>query len=288
MLWLLLVLGSALAQAIGQIFGKKVLFKEHALGYSSARSLLIFVFSLAFVWKMNFNFPFKIYALIYFSSILGTIGVLYATKAMRHMEVSVFAPLHNLSPIFLIIIAYFVLGETLTSINGAGIFLILFGSYFLELNSRGNDFVYPIKQFFKSKYIHFLIIALILFSFTATIEKYVINKNVLPFTLLLLIWGFIALNFFLYDVFKFGLKEFKENFLKDKIDLVFSAFFGFLTTLLYVLALPLQNISLIIPVKRLSSLFATIIGGNFFHEKHLKFKIIACVIMIIGAVLVIL
>ena len=100
MLWLFLVLASALAKAIGEVFGKKALFKEHSLGFSTARSLLIFFFSLFLIWKADFYLPFKAYALLYVSSLFGTFGVLYTTKAMRHMKLSVFAPLRNISPLF--------------------------------------------------------------------------------------------------------------------------------------------------------------------------------------------
>jgi len=56
----------------------------------------------------------------------------------------------------------------------------------------------------------------------------------------------------------------------------------------YAVSLPGVLISLVVPIKRLSALFATIIGGELFHEKHILRKSIACVIMIIGAVLIIL
>jgi uncharacterized membrane protein len=56
---------------------------------------------------------------------------------------------------------------------------------------------------------------------------------------------------------------------------------------MYAISLPGVMISLVIPIKRLSALFSTVIGGELFHEKYLLRKSIACVVMIIGAVLIV-
>ncbi|MFH1589978.1 MAG: hypothetical protein ABIB43_05410 [archaeon] len=64
----------------------------------------------------------------------------------------------------------------------------------------------------------------------------------------------------------------------------------FLSNMSYLLAVatPGAAISLIIPIKRTSSLFTTLIGGKLFHEKNLLIKILASIIMIWGVVFILL
>ncbi|HII71787.1 TPA: hypothetical protein HA265_03460, partial [Candidatus Woesearchaeota archaeon] len=46
-------------------------------------------------------------------------------------------------------------------------------------------------------------------------------------------------------------------------------------------------VSLIIPIKRMSVLVAVILGGKMFHDHNLRYRIMGCLIMIIGVVLVV-
>jgi len=60
-LWFIFALGSALAKTFAEITGKQVMINEHALGYSTARSMIMVVFALFFIPLMNFNIPLKAY-----------------------------------------------------------------------------------------------------------------------------------------------------------------------------------------------------------------------------------
>jgi len=55
----------------------------------------------------------------------------------------------------------------------------------------------------------------------------------------------------------------------------------------YLQAVSLYQVSLVYPIYRLSSLFATVLGGEFFHEKHILKKSIAAIIMLIGSYLIV-
>jgi drug/metabolite transporter (DMT)-like permease len=51
-------------------------------------------------------------------------------------------------------------------------------------------------------------------------------------------------------------------------------------------AVSLAAVGLVTAVKRSSSLFTTLIGGEIFHEKELIKKSVACLIMILGVFLI--
>jgi len=46
-------------------------------------------------------------------------------------------------------------------------------------------------------------------------------------------------------------------------------------------------VSLVIPIKRMSTLISTVVGGELFGEEHLLRKSVACLVMIAGAYLII-
>jgi uncharacterized membrane protein len=54
------------------------------------------------------------------------------------------------------------------------------------------------------------------------------------------------------------------------------------------MAVPGAMIALIIPIRRLSTLFSVIVGGRMFHDHYLFHKIISTFIILAGTVLVIL
>jgi uncharacterized membrane protein len=61
-----------------------------------------------------------------------------------------------------------------------------------------------------------------------------------------------------------------------------NAFFANLSNLAYFFAISMTFVSLVSPVKRLSTLFAVVLSGNFLKEKRVFHKALACCIMLAG------
>jgi uncharacterized membrane protein len=141
----------------------------------------------------------------------------------------------------------------------------------------------------KSKYFHFILFAVIFFSFSALLDRIVLLKYSTPLRFLALVWIFVAINFLIIHSIKYdGWKGVVHTFKRTRWFVVLAGVFAFLSTLFYYQAAAVAFIALVVPVKRTSTLIATIIGGELFHDKHLLHKIIACIVMVAGAVLVIL
>lgn len=58
---------------------------------------------------------------------------------------------------------------------------------------------------------------------------------------------------------------------------------------LYFTAVGLKDsyVSLIVPIRRVSSIFVILAGGEIFHEKSIIEKILSCIIMLVGAYLIV-
>lgn len=140
---------------------------------------------------------------------------------------------------------------------------------------------------YESKYIHILIMSLVFYAFSSLIGKYILNFTT-PITLVFFSQIIVGILLFLVLDIKFdGLKGIKHGFKNFGLLIVVAAVFTISYRLLQSQAMSMAFVSLVIPIKKLSSLFSTLIGGELFKENHLKERILSCVIMVIGAILIV-
>jgi len=225
-------------------------------------------------------------ALIYIASVLATIAFLFVAKAVRHMDISIISPLLAFDPAVVVILAFFILRERITYLQLFGILLLTVGSFVLEAENYNMKKIFTKK--FKSNYFYYIFLALILYGFCSILDKFILN-TVPPLTFIPIVHFFIAINFIiLICIFHNGFEGIKHG-IKSAGRWIFLV--AILVTgyrLLQAQAISMTYVSLVIPIKRMSNLFATVVGGRIFHEKNLAKRTLACIIMLAGAVLVIL
>ena len=129
---------------------------------------------------------------------------------------------------------------------------------------------------------------MILVSFCAIIDKIVLQE-VDVYTTLFLTFLFLTINYTLIEIWGYGgFKDIRHAFKVAKWPLFAVVVLHILSdvALYTAIAMPGAYVSLIIPIVRMSALFATVVGGELFHDHGLKWKIISCLIMVVGAILV--
>ncbi|MBN1644519.1 EamA family transporter [Candidatus Woesearchaeota archaeon] len=279
--WILLIIASSLLGSIAMLFKKKALIKEHSAQYLLAFKPLELGLLLFFLPFIAFKIPVTIVLFIFLVSLLSSVALLYIAKSYRHMELSTVAPLTNLMPLFVIIIAAGLLGESVTYKHFAGIGLLLAGTYYLESEHCAGHWLSPLKQL-KSKYVLFLLFGFLLSAIIAVSEKVIIS-SVSPFTLLFYNYSFQSFNFIVLSTFMYGgWRDIIHAYKTSWKPLLGNAFFANLSNLAYFFAISVTFVSLAVPVKRLSSLFAIFLGGKFLKEGRIFHKTIACLIMLAG------
>ncbi len=294
--WLIFAILAAILASASSILEKKTLFKQHALEFSATLSVYTLVLSIPFWFFADFNsLSLKATGYIYLGSLLGAIGFLLVTKALRHIEISLTSPFLVFEPALVAIFAAVLLGEKITSLQIVGIVVVIIGAYVLTSHEH-DHFLEPFKHVFKSKYIKYILLALVFYALDSILDKKIVGTpadgglGVSVWTFLALVHFFLALNYLvIMIIFSDGIQGIGKG-LKTGGWLVFTvAVFtiGYRLSQMYAISLPGVLISLVIPIKRLSALFSTIIGGELFHEKYVLRKSLACVIMIIGAVLIV-
>jgi drug/metabolite transporter (DMT)-like permease len=290
MSWIIYAFLTAIFTSIAAIIQKKTLNTEHAMEFSTILSISNLIFAIPLLFFADYNtISFKAVLLTLITSILGSIAFLLIAKSTRHLDVSIVSPFLILGPGITSIIAFLILGEKLTLMQIYGIALLIIGSYVLELKPRHN-FIEPFKEFKKSKYLHFVFLALILYGITATIDRYVLSSLKLdPNAYLGIVHIFIAINFvMMLSIFHDGIKGIKSGIKKSGKWILLVSFFVVLYRFTQMQATKLAYVGLVISIKRISSVITTIIGGKLFHEKNLIRKTIACLIMIVGAIILVL
>ena len=287
--WFLFAFACAIISSISAIVEKKTLMKEHAMEFSTVFSIFNFLFVLPLLPFVDLGILKDPYTLgfIYATSVLGGLAFFFIAKGARHMEISVVSPLLNFGPVFLIILAWFFLGETLTFQQIIGIMIIILGSYLLEISTKHPSLLGPIKKMISSKYIHYIFIALILYAFSSIGDKIILSR-ITTISYIVIIHFFIAVNFIvLIHLFHDGFTGIKNGIKNAGKWIVIVSLLTCGYRLLQAQAVSMAFVSLVIPIKRTSTIFTTIIGGGLFHEKHLLKKIICCIIMFFGAYLII-
>ena len=286
--WFVFALGCAILAAFAAVLSKEALNKENAVEFSTALAITNVVVSIPLVYWLNINIQPVVWCVIFFSASLGAGGFLLTAKALRHMEISVISPLKNFSPAFTAFLAFIFLSEQLTLMHVAGISVLILGSYILEIDFEKHDMLGPLIEIKNSKYIHVLFGSLAFYAVSAISGKYALSfAN--PITVLFLTQLFVAIVFLVYiTVFYDGKRDIIDGFENAGKIIVAIAALTVSYRVLQYQAMSMEYVSLVIPIKRMSTLFSTVIGGELFHEEGVWRKSMACVIMILGATLIVL
>lgn len=280
-----MILSSAALLGLAAIIQKNVLTKEHSLSFVVGLWGFASIILLPNFLNMNFSsFTPGLIALTILRSVFVALGHLFFTRGLRHNDISVAVPISNLSSVFVLILGILVLGEQVTLLQIFGVFLMILGTYTLELH-KDHSFFEPLRLF-KSKYIHYIMFSLICFSFSAITTKTVFTRyDVAPFDYLHV--SFMCGFIFLLIYYRFTKQSYRTILREMKhVGLLISiiALLEIASTYLYfmVVKMPAAAISLIIPLRRLGTLIDVIVGGKVFHEDNLFIKAISTIVILAG------
>lgn len=203
--------------------------------------------------------------------ILGSLGNYFIIKALSCGELSLLAPINSYKPVVALILGIFLLQEIPTSNDIIGIFLIIIGTFLLN-NSK----------FIFSKACNYRILALI-FSGTEAlfIKKVILLSNI---TSAFVYWAAAGLIFSTFAVFKYPLNLKNKNIKPQLILILMVALMQYSTNFVF----SKINVSHALALFQLSTILSVFLGINIFKEKGLTRKLIASLIMLIGAVILIL
>jgi drug/metabolite transporter (DMT)-like permease len=288
-MWFVFALSSALLSATAAVFEKKALFKLSALHFSFLLAIANALISIPFLWSSSFFVPdVKGFYVVGFKALMGSISFLLVMNGIKRLELSSALPILVITPGLVALLAWILLDDFLSGFDIIGMLLLLAGTYFLQVGKLANT-LKPFRLINQPKAYWYIFGAVLIFTATSLIDKWLLSDYKMPPTVLVPIQHFfMAIYFSLFLLVRPTEKKDLNVALKSGWKLILIV--SFLTILYrygHILAIKEGSVALAISVKRTSVFFAALIGGYLFKETNLIYKLFATLIMIAGAVLII-
>lgn len=277
--WLWLVIASGILLGFSDITKKETFKKNSVITVLALYSIFSFLFvSFEFSNAINLGSD-KILIILFKTFIVFLVWILSFT-AIKNLPISVITPFDTLNPMFSIIFGVFFLNEKLALFQFLGIFVMLLSYYFIgKVGSK------EVTRIFRNKYFYFMIISAVLNAVSATIDKIVL-KTVNPGQMQFWFSLFMAIFYIVSLIFMRCAGKDKSS-IKFDYHIPVLSMLMILSDRVYFMALniPSSEISIVMPLRKVSIFVSVIIGGLIFKEKNLKQKFWCICLLIFGILL---
>lgn len=280
----------------GLIFGFYDITKKTALGKSALLNVLFMHSFLCFV-LVSFELPhaldvsYQNMALFIFKALCIFFSWILSFIALRNMPISVFTPFATLTPVFSIILGFFILGERMGVLQWSGIIVILTAFYFIGKADRSdtdksNPVITDSEKRADIKNIIYVAVSCFLGAASAIADKIAL-KTTTPGIMQFWFYFYLTLCYLASYAYK-KLKKENTVIFRFNRDIILISVFLVASDWLYFAALKIPNgqVSIVLPLRRVSVLVSTIYGGIIFKEKNLRTKFIYLCLVIVGIVIV--
>lgn len=287
-LWVLFALAAAFSLATGDIFTKKAVsvHNEYLFAWLKLLSCLPFLFmTLLFIPVPALDRDF--YTACLAALPLEIIATILYIKALKISPLSLTVPFLSLTPLFLIIISYLLLGETVSFLGAVGVLLIAAGGYTLNLREFRKGIFEPFAAIKREKGSIYMIIVAFIYSLTSSLGKRAIEHSspiffgVSYFFALFILLTPIALykgRSELKMIFRTG--AFKSSLIPGMFEAV--------QIITNMIAMSMTKVAYMISIKRLSLLMGVFYGYLFFRETGIRERMFGTVLMLTGFILIVL
>lgn len=276
----LLVVASAVSHACWNVLAKGGTDKEAFMWWMAFTSLFTML-PLFYVLLPDWRLPLAAVPYLAVSGIVETLYFLSLGRAYELGDLSVVYPLARSSPLFLFVLAVFLLGEEVSMWGVWGILLVVLGVYMIHLRGLSlRDFAMPIASL-RGRASQFALLTALCTSVYSLVDKLGVTA-VSPLTYAF--WLDVFVVAFLTPVVlwrrRWGLAaaEWRGNNLQILVS-------GFLMRFGYVLvlvAMSLAQVSYILALRQLSVVIGVALGVGFLGEKYGRIRLFSSVVIFTG------
>jgi len=220
---------------------------------------------------------------------LVTGGTLYAftlvlyMKALKSSDLSITVPMLTFTPLFLLITSPLMVGEFPGIFGLIGIFLIVAGSYLLNINKKSQGYLAPFKALLKEKGPRLMLVVAFIWSITANIDKIGL-QNSSPLFWVIAVDIYVALLMLPLCTFRRNRKtaQIRANWRA----LLTLGLFGGLTAVCQMTAISLTLVAYVISIKRTSAIGGVLFGYLIFKEKGIRARLVGAIVMVFGVLFI--
>lgn len=210
-------------------------------------------------------------------------AVILYTKALKASPLSLTLPFLSLTPVFLIIVPYLLLGESISLPGALGVLCIAAGGYILNIDKFKEGILAPFAAIRKEKGALMMIAVAFLYSFTSALgKKGIEHSSAVFFGIVYYICLFVL--FTPIAIFK-SRGKYKKGAIRSAI---LPGMLDSFMNVSHMMAMGLTKVAYMISVKRLSLLIGVFYGYLFFKEHGIKERMLGAGLMLAGFVLIVL
>lgn len=273
-----------LSNPIANVLQKQLTQKgKSPLSVNFVTYFLLSIFCLMFASKVNWlnlSSTFWLYSVS--GGLFGALGNAFLIKALQNGELSVLGPINSYKSVVGMIVGVLVLHEMPTLWGIFGVFLIIYGSYFI-FDTLEERFSF---QLLERKDIQYRLLALVLTAIEAVfIKKIILESSVL---IAFIVWCFFGAAFSFLLLLASGQDKLSSIKLKDigKFFMLIFCIGAMQLSTNYVFNH--MNVGYALALFQLSTLFSVGFGHKFFKEKNIRKKFLGAAIMMLGSIIIIL
>lgn len=207
-------------------------------------------------------------------------------KAIRIAPLSMSVPYLSFTPVFTILTAGIVLGESVSLEGVLGIFMVTVGAYVLNLDRLASHPLAPFKAIVTSPGSRHMLLVALIWSLTSALGK----KGVqLSDPLFFGVFYMMALSVPLTVIAGWRVKRNLARVNLKGRNALWLALAGLATALAMLAhfhAIQLVPVAYMISVKRTSLLFSVLYGGVVFRERHIRLRLLGTSVMLSGVAVI--
>lgn len=223
--------------------------------------------------------------LILVASVITFFNYFFLSSAYKYGDLSLVYPVSRSSIIFLPVLAYFFIGETVDTVGSIAIVLIILGTFVMHLDSFDKKGVRSILSNIGNKgSVYALLAALAVAGYTLW-DKVSVTKME-PFLYFYLYTLVIAVFYNSFTYFKFSKSEINNEWRKNRSKIIQVGFFNSFTYILVLTALTMSKATYVGGLRQLSIVIGAFLGYKLLNENLSKPKIAGILISIIGGSLI--
>lgn len=281
-LWLPLALVSAVTLAASDALVKRAMISHNEYLVMWLRVVITLPFLLAILPLISIPTPAPgFYRAFFISLFLEVAATILYMKALKISPLSVTLPFLSLTPVFLLVIPFLLLGERISPAGCAGILLIAAGSYTLNLEDLKSGLLGPLRAIRKEPGAVCMIVVAFIYSFTSTLGKQAITASS---PLFFAVTYYAAFALVLTPVALAGGKRDIRTIMGSGIlrSVLEAGILNAVMIVTHMLAINLATVAYMIAVKRTSLLFGVIFGRILFQEGRFRERIVGAALMLAG------
>jgi len=308
MLWALLSIVGAAANAAYYIIIKRTIGALDPKFLSGAGFITggILLFSLSAVLGFPRIGP-DYYPAVIVSAFLNIVGLHLIFAALSESDLSLSMPMLSFTPAFLVGTSYLLLGETPSLFGIIGIFVIVGGSYVLNISAAHEHFLDPVRSMLRNRGSWYMLVVAFLFAVSINFDKIALLNSDPVFGMACTL-GLIGLALLILPAIPSFVRRirplspeitFPRTSLPDAgvqavrfrsylLPALLIAIFAAAESVSINVAYTLQIVSYVISLKRLGILFMVLYGTVVCREDELATRFAGSAMMVGGAVIILL